>query len=341
MRRISPQDPVFIIAEAGVNHNGDFATAKKLVDAARKAGADAVKFQTFKAEDLVTAKAKKARYQEESTGAEETQLQMLKKLELSYDDFKRLKEYCDETGVTFLSTPHTTGAADFLEDLVPLYKVGSGDLTNLPFLEKLARKGKPLIVSTGMGDMGEVKEALRVIKKAGNNDVVMLHCTTNYPCPLNEVNLNAMLTMMDGLDCLIGYSDHTMGYLVPIMASSLGAVVIEKHFTLDRNMKGPDHKASLTPKEFEEMVRMIRDCKVAMGGSDKKPTISEREISSVARKSLVAKVDIRKGITITRDMITVKRPGTGIPSKDLDKVMGKICIRDIKKDELIEWGRLR
>src|SRR3989338_1215755 len=220
--------PCFIIAEAGVNHNGNLNLAKNLVDAAFNAGADAVKFQTFRSENLATEKASRAKYQEENVGGSETQLQMLKKLELDYNDFKSLKKYCDVKGIIFLSTPHTDDAIDFLDRLVPAFKIGSGDLTNIPFLKEVAKKHKPMILGTGMATMEEVKEALNAIYEERNRDVIMLHCTTNYPCPRNEVNLRAMETMMEELDCLVGYSDHTLGIDVAQMAAKLGAVVIEK-----------------------------------------------------------------------------------------------------------------
>lgn len=330
----------FIIAEAGVNHNGSIELAKQLIDAAADAGADAVKFQTFKADGVVTKNATRANYQVRNLGEDETQLEMLSRYELRYDDFIELKEYCDEKGITFLSTPHSEDAIDFLEDLVPAYKFGSGDLTNIPVLEYAAKKGKPMILGTGMATMGEIKEALRAIHNQGNKDVVMLHCTANYPCPLEEVNLRAMQTMQKELDCLVGYSDHTLGIFVTIMAVAMGACVIEKHFTLDRNLSGPDHKASLEPNELKDMVNAVRNAEKALGSGLKRPTESERETMKVARKSIVAKVDIQKGVKIKREMLAIKRPGIGIEPKNIDKIIGKKSKRDIKEDTLISWSDL-
>lgn len=331
---------IFIIAEAGVNHNGSIELAKQLIDAAADAGADAVKFQTFKADGVVTKNATRANYQVRNLGEDETQLEMLSRYELRYDDFIELKEYCDEKGIVFLSTPHSEDAIDFLEDLVPAYKFGSGDLTNIPVLEYAAKKGKPMVLGTGMATMDEIKEALRAIHNQGNKDVVMLHCTSNYPCSLEEVNLRAMQTMQKELDCLIGYSDHTLGIFVTVMAVAMGACVIEKHFTLDRNLSGPDHKASLEPNELKDMVNAVRNAEKALGSGLKRPTESERETMKVARKSIVAKVDIQKGVKIKRDMLAIKRPGTGIEPQNIDKIIGKKSKRDIKEDTLISWSDL-
>ena len=329
---------VLIIAEAGVNHNGKISLAKKLVDAAKEAGADAVKFQTFKAENIVTKKAAMASYQTKNIKKEETQQEMLKKVELDYKDFIELKRYCDEKEIVFLSTPHTEDAVDFLESLVPVYKVGSGDLTNLPFLKKIGEKGKPIILSTGMSYLEEVKEAVEAIRQTSNEQIVLLHCTTNYPCPFEEVNLKAMQTLQKNFgDLIIGYSDHTLGIVVPIMAVAMGAQVLEKHFTLDKNLPGPDHKSSLEPEELEEMVKSVRDAERALGSGLKKPTRSEEEIKKLIRKSIVARIDIPKGTRITRDMLLIKRPGTGIESKYLNKILGKKAKKEIKRDELIYW----
>ncbi|MBU4298539.1 N-acetylneuraminate synthase, partial [Patescibacteria group bacterium] len=301
----------FIIAEAGVNHNGKFDLAKKMIEVAQKSGADAVKFQTFKAENVATETAKMAEYQKKNIGTRESQLKMLKKFELEYEDFKELKKYCDKKRIIFLSTPYTEDAVDFLEPLIPAYKIGSGDLTNLSFLEKIAKKKKPIILSTGMATLNEVKEAVKIIKKQGNNKIVLLHCTTNYPCPLEEVNLRAMLTLKKEFNLPVGYSDHTLGIMVPIMAVAMGAKVIEKHFTLDRNLPGPDHKASLEPDELKEMVVAIRNVEKAMGRSIKKPTKSEEKIKKVVRKSIIVKIDIPAGTKITKETLIIKRPGIG------------------------------
>lgn len=350
----------FIIAEAGVNHNGKIELAKKLVDAAKDAGADAIKFQTFKAEDVVTKDTSMANYQKKNVGEKETQQEMLKRLELSYDDFIKLKKYSDEKDIIFLSTPHSEDTIDFLEPLVPAYKIGSGDLTNLPFLEKIAKKSKPIILSTGMATMEELKEALNIIYSQGNKKIVLLHCTTNYPCSLNEVNLRAMQTMQEELNCLIGYSDHTLGISVSIVAVILGAAVIEKHFTLNKSLPGPDHKASLEPNELKKMIHEIRNMENRLNGGEKieeilktiqnieeilgspikKLTKNEERIKMFVRKSIVANVDIPKGTAITKDMISIKRPGTGIPPKHLDKVVGKKTKQNIKQDELISFEQL-
>ncbi|MBS3121391.1 N-acetylneuraminate synthase [Candidatus Woesearchaeota archaeon] len=333
---IGKDQPCFIIAEAGVNHNGNIEIAKRLIDAAIEAKADAVKFQTFKSENLVTQKADMASYQEKNIGKIETQFEMLKKLEMKYSDFERLKKYCDDKGIIFLSTPHTEDASEALVDLVPAFKLGSGDLNNLPFLKKIAKYEKPIILPTGMSTMNEVKEALKTIYKEGNKQVIALHCTTNYPCPYEEVNLKAMQAMQNELDCLVGYSDHTLGIIVPVMAVTSGAVLIEKHFTLDKNMEGPDHKASLNAKELKEMVQQIRIAEKSFGSNVKEPTKSELSIMKVVRKSIVAKIDIKKGSVITEYMLIIKRPGTGIEPKYINTIVGKTAKKDITKDKLIK-----
>ena len=360
---IGEEEPCFIIAEAGVNHNGSVEMAKKLIDAAKDAGADAVKFQTFKAEGVVTKDAEMDTYQKENIGKEMTQLEMLKELELSYDNFKELKKYCDKRGIVFLSTPHSEDAIDFLEPLVPAYKIESGDITNHPRLEKIAGKGKPIILSTGMSTLDEAKEALQVIKNQGNSQIIILHCTSNYPCPLDEVNLRAMQTMEKELNCLVGYSDHTLRITVPIAAVALGAVAIEKHFTLDKNMPGPDHKASLEPSELRDMVYSIRNVEEQLkkgekaegilkkipniekilGDGIKKPTQSEEEIKKTSRKGIVARVDISKESIITADMLTIKRLGVGIEpkNKNINKLIGKKAKMDIAKDTVLSWNMFR
>jgi len=337
-RVVSGDGHCFIIAEAGVNHNGDVGLAKKLVDAAKAAGADAIKFQTFKAEDLVGKNTEMADYQKKNTGKKGSQLKMLKKLELDYKDFIRLKKYCDKKKIIFLSTPHTEDAADFLEPLVSAYKIASGDLINLPFLEKVAKKKKPIILSTGMATLNEVREAVKAIKNQGNNTIILLHCTTNYPCPLEGVNLRAMLTLKKELGLPVGYSDHTSGIIVSTIAAAIGAVVIEKHFTLNKNLPGPDHKASIEPDELKEMVEAIKNTEKIIGSGEKKPTDSEKKIMQVVRKSIVAKIDISKGTKITKNMLVIKRPGIGIKPKYLNKIIGRRAKRNIKKDELITWN---
>jgi N,N'-diacetyllegionaminate synthase len=341
-RLIGEKQPCFVIAEAGVNHNGSLRLAKKLVDVAEIAGADAVKFQTFKAEKLVTKEGKMAEYQKKNIGREESQLEMLKKLELDYSDFIKLKKYCDKKRIIFLSTPHTSDAVGFLESLVPAYKIGSGDLTNIPFLKKVAHKQKPIILSTGMSTLKEIKDAVKSIKRI-NNKLILLHCTTSYPCPRSDVNLRVMETLRQEFKLPVGYSDHSLGIDVALMAVKLGAVILEKHFTLDRKIEGPDHKASLDPDELKKMVRRIRIGdypkfnKVVLGRKEKKPTKNELKIAKLARKSITAKQDISKGTIITKGMLEIKRPATGIQPKYLEKVIGKTTRKNIKKDTLIKF----
>jgi len=335
-KKIGPDSPCFIIAEAGVNHNGKIELAKKLVDAAVDAKADAVKFQTFKSEGVVTNKIDIADYAKKNIGRNEKQIEMLKDLELGYDEFKDLKKYCDKKNIIFLSTPHSFDAIDFLDELVPAYKFGSGDLTNLPALKYAAKKGKPMLLGTGMATLREVTDSANNIKRTGNNQIVALHCTTNYPCPFEEVNLKAMTTMQKKLDCMVGYSDHTMGITVPIMVATLGAVVIEKHFTTDRNLDGPDHKASLEPDELKKMITEIRNVEKALGSFEKKPTKSEKQMIKKVRKSLVARGDIQKGSIIKKEMIEIKRPGVGIEPSKIYDITGKKAKRQIKKDEIIK-----
>lgn len=330
-------EPCFIIAEAGVNHNGDIELAKKLIDAAKDAGADAVKFQTFKAENVVSNAAKMADYQEKNIGSNESQLEMIKGLELNYNSFKELKEYCDDMGITFLSTPHTFDAVDFLDDLVPAYKIGSGDLTNLPLLKKIVGKGKPIVLSTGMATLGEIEDALNNIKEKGFEDIILLHCVSNYPAKEEEVNLRVIRTLRCSFGVPVGFSDHTLSIFVPIGAVTLDASIIEKHFTLDRNLSGPDHKASLEPKELKEMVKAIRSVESALGNGIKKPTKGEQLIKEVVRKSIVARVNIPENSTITEDTVTIKRPGTGLPPKYLKKIIGRRAKKNIKENDMIDW----
>lgn len=335
---ISHQSPVFIIAEAGVNHNGSLETAFKLIDAAADAGADAIKFQTFKAEDLVTHAGKMAEYQKKNIGKEESQLTMLKKLELPDNFYLPIIKHCKKRKIIFLSTPHGGfKAVDLLVKLkVPAFKFGSGDLTNLPLLEYAAKFGKPMILGTGMATLSEVSDAVDIIKKNGNNQTIILHCTTNYPCPLSEVNLRVMMTMKQKLSVLVGYSDHTNGIQVPIMAATLGACLIEKHFTLDKNMVGPDHKASIEPNELKMMVQAIRAVDVVLGSLVKKPTKSENKIIKTVRKSLVSLTTIKKGYKFTSENVGIKRPGTGLAPKYYHEIIGSISKRDIKADVLIQ-----
>jgi len=327
----------FIIAEAGVNHNGDIDIAKQLVDKAYESGADAIKFQTFKAENLVTKNAPKAEYQKSTTG-DGNQFEMLKKLELSKKDHIVLKKYCEEKGIIFISTPFDFESVDLLEKIdVPLYKVGSGDLTNLPLLKYIASKNKPIILSTGMANLGEVEEAINTIYETGNNKLILLHCTSNYPTAYEDVNLRAMLTMQEAFKLPVGYSDHTIGIEVPIAAVTLGAKVIEKHFTLDRKMEGPDHRASLEPNQLKLMVKSIRNIEKAMGDGIKRCSKSEENTKSVARKSIVAGRDINKGEVITIKDISFKRPEFGLKPKYINLIIDKKARRNIKENEFITF----
>lgn len=328
---------VDIIAEAGVNHNGDFALAREMISAAKEAGADYIKFQTFIPDKLVSRFAEKARYQKELTGKDESQLDMLRKLAISKEDFVALKEYCDEIGIGFLSTPFDLESIDFLEALdMDFWKIPSGEVTNLPYLKKIARTGRKVVMSTGMCNMDEIREATAILEKNGTTDIVLLHCNTQYPTPFEHVNLNAMKTIGSETGKQVGYSDHTVGIEVPIAAVALGAVVIEKHFTLDKNMAGPDHKASIDVKELKEMVKYIRNVERALGTGVKEPSLSERENIEVARKSIVANCDIKKGEFFTEYNITTKRPGNGISPMKWCDVLGKVASRDFKEDEMIE-----
>ena len=326
----------YIIAEAGVNHNGSFELACKLVDAAKAAGADCVKFQTFKAKNLVSKNAAKADYQKETTG-DGSQEDMLKKLELSYDEFIELKKYCDRVGISFLSTPFDFESIDFLNSIdMPFWKIPSGEVTNYPYLVALAKTKKPVIMSTGMCSMDEIRAAIKVLKDNGSDDIKLLHCNTEYPTPFEDVNLAAMQSMRDAFGLEVGYSDHTKGIEVPIAAVAMGATIIEKHFTLDRNMEGPDHKASLEPDELEEMVSSIRHIEDALGSGNKVPSPSETNNKAVARKSIVAKCRIKAGDILSEDNITVKRPGTGISPMKWPEIIGTKAIRDFDEDEIIE-----
>lgn len=323
----------FIIAEAGVNHNGSLELAKKLIDAAVLAGADAVKFQTFKTEDQVSKIAPKAQYQKENTDSEESQFDMIKKLELSYDDFRELQNYCSNKNIVFLSTPFELESVEFLAALnLPYFKIPSGEITNLPYLRKIASYGRKIILSTGMADLKEIEDALAVLKGC---EVSLLHCTTEYPCPYEDVNLKAMQTLKDHFGLKVGYSDHTSGIEVAIAAVAMGAKIIEKHFTLDKKMQGPDHKASLEPQELKQMVNAIRNVEKAMGTGEKTPSKSEIKNITIARKSIVAKTKIQKGETFTEKNITTKRPATGISPMKWDEIIGQVAQKCYEEDDLI------
>lgn len=331
---------VVIIAEAGVNHNGDICLARQLIEEAKKAGADYVKFQTASSPSAVTSKfANMAEYQKKNVGREESQLEFLKDLTLPMDAFKVLKAYCDEIGIKFLSTPFDMRAVDFLCDIgMDFMKVPSGEVTNLPYLRKVAYKRLPIVMSTGMCEMKEIENALNVFYKEGLHpeDITLLHCNTEYPTPFEDVNLSAMLTIKKTFGVKVGYSDHTKGIEIPIAAVALGASIIEKHFTLDRNMEGPDHKASLEPEELKEMVRAIRNTEKAIGTGEKKVSESERKNIAIARRSIVAACEIKKGDVFSENNLVVKRPGNGINPMCWDQVIGTIAKRDFKEDELIE-----
>ncbi|WP_026497329.1 N-acetylneuraminate synthase [Butyrivibrio sp. WCD3002] len=329
-------DRILIIAEAGVNHNGSLEIAKKLIDTAKECGADIVKFQTAKLSSLVSKSAPMAEYQKENIGKEESQKEMLSKLLLPFDDYKILADYCKTMGIKFLSTPFDAESIEFLDPLLDIWKIPSGEITNYPYLVKIAKTGKDIILSTGMCTMQEVEDALKVLRENGAGKITILHCTTNYPTPMEDVNLKAMLSLKESFGCDVGYSDHTRGIEVPIAAAALGATVLEKHFTLDRNMEGPDHKASLEPEELKEMVQAVRNIEKALGTGIKEPTEAELKNRLVARKSIVAAKDIKMGELFTEDNITTKRPGSGISPMRWKDVIGTKAVRDFEEDELIE-----
>lgn len=340
-KELGSQHPCFIIAEAGVNHNGDVALAKRLIDAAVEAGANAVKFQAFKTENIVTPTAEKADYQKHTTGIRESQYEMLKKFELSETDFQDLSDYAKEAGIIFLSTPFDEESVDLLGQIgVPAFKVPSGEITNFPLLKKVAQKSKPIILSTGMATLGEVEEALNYLKKHGAEEIVLLHCTTSYPAPVMSVNLRAMETLRCAFQVPVGYSDHTEGITIPIAAAAMGACIIEKHFTLDRTLPGPDHRASLEPQELAAMVKAVRDVELAHGDGIKGPTEEEEAIKRVARRSIVAKCDMSAGKSITEDDLVIKRPGTGIEPRYFDSILQMRARVPIQKDQVIQWDMI-
>jgi N,N'-diacetyllegionaminate synthase len=326
----------YIIAEAGVNHNGDINIAYNMIDAAKECGVDCIKFQTFKTENLVTKTAKKAEYQVENTHNNDTQFEMLKKLELSFEDFRKLKLYCDKVGIEFMSTPFDIDSVDLLEKIgMKTYKISSGDITNKPLLEFVASKNKPVILSTGMCTIDEVQEAVKWIEDKGNKQLTLLHCTSNYPTPYSEVNMNAMITLDKAFTYPTGYSDHTNGIIIPIMAVSMGAKVIEKHFTLDKTMEGPDHKASLDVRELKELVDAIRNIEKAKGTGEKVPVKSEISTRDVARKSIIVTRDLKSGSVLSELDLGIKRPGTGLAPKYLSDLIGKKLIKNLSSEDLI------
>jgi len=331
---------VFVIAEAGVNHNGSLDVALRLVDEAARAGADAVKFQTFKAEKLVSNGAEKAAYQKATTSEHEDQLEMIRRLELTREDHFSLVHRCSERGIEFMSTAFDSESIELLGKIgLKRWKIPSGEITNLPYLRQIGEMGVPLILSTSMATLGEVEKAIDVLEESGTprSNIVILHCTTEYPAPIDEVNLRAMVRMGDSFGVSFGYSDHTAGIAIPIAAVALGAVVIEKHFTLDRNMEGPDHLASLEPDQLSAMIAGIREIELALGDGIKRPTPAELLNRPIARKSIVAARQIGRGEILSGESLTVKRPGNGISPMEWDNIIGRVASRDYKIDEIIEW----
>ncbi|MDX1349744.1 MAG: N-acetylneuraminate synthase [Putridiphycobacter sp.] len=326
-----------IIAEAGVNHNGDIEIAKKLVEVAAKAGADYVKFQTFKAEKLVSKTAKKAAYQVNNTKNNDSQFNMLKKLELSEEDHDMIIDHCAKHQIKFLSTAFDLDSIDYLSNKIDCYKIPSGEITNRPYLEKVASLNLPTILSTGMATLEEIKAAISVLTEKGLSlpKITVLHCNTEYPTPMEDVNLTAMQTIQEACSVKVGYSDHTLGIEIPVAAVAMGAVIIEKHFTLDKKMAGPDHKASLSPSELENMVSAIRNIESAMGNGIKTPSQSEQKNLAVARKSIIASKAIKIGNTFTEDNLTIKRPGTGISPMKWYDILGRKAKRDYESEDLI------
>ena len=341
-KEIGKGRPCYIIAEAGVNHNGDLQLAKKLVKTAVTAGADAVKFQTFSADSIATKTVKKAAYQKKTSCASETQYEMLKRLELQPEAFIILSEYAKKCGIEFLSSPFDLKSAELLESLgVRAYKIPSGELTNIPLLEQVGRYKKPVILSTGMADMDEIREGIDAIRRGGTKQIVLLHCVTSYPAPLESANLLMIQTLATIFDLPVGFSDHTEGVIASSLARAVGACVIEKHFTLDRDLPGPDHRASLDPAGLADLIRQIRLTESALGDGVKHIGKTEAAIRNIARKSLVAATVIPKGTRVTRDMIDMKRPGTGIETKHIASIVGKRAGKTIKKNTVLRWDMLQ
>jgi len=336
---IGEEEPCFIIAEAGVNHNGSVEMAKKLIDAAKAAGADAVKFQTFKAEEIVTLQGGKADYQ--NRAKERTQYEMLKHLELSFDEFRELKKYCDNKGVEFISTPYDVKSVEFLNEFgVNRFKVASADIINKPLIESIAKTKKQIILSTGMATLGEIERTISLINAFGNTDIILLHCTTSYPAPYEQVNMNVLHTLRKAFGLAVGYSDHTLGIEISVMAVSLGAKVIEKHFTLDRTMEGPDHFASLEPNELKKMVEAIRNIEKAFGSKRKEITDEEKKNIFFMRRSIHASEDIKEGEIIKENNIKITRPSDGIEPWFLNNILSKKIKTYVKKGEPIKWDDL-
>lgn len=324
---IGRNQPVFIIAEAGINHNGSLKLAKRLIEKAKEAGADAVKFQTFNPESLCS---QRSQY-----------FKLFKSLQIAMTDWMEMAEFARKTGIIFLSTPFDEQSVDLLYSLgVPAFKIASGDLTYLPFLKYIARKNKPVLLSTGASEKSEIREALKTIYSTGNRKVILLHCVSNYPARAEDVNLKVIDALAQEFNIPVGFSDHTTDITIPIIAAYLGARVIEKHFTLDKNLNGPDHKLSLEPKEFKGMVTQIRIIKEVSGDGKKKPCSSEKKIKDLLRRSIIAKCNIPKGTVISKEMLKISRPGTGIEPKFLEKVISKVARQDIDEDEVLHWGKL-
>ncbi len=340
-RLLGEGEPTFIVAEAGVNHNGRVDVARKIIDAAKEAGADAVKIQAFKTEKLVTEYAEKARYQKKSAHADTTQYQMLKKYELKDQEIEELRHYAKMRNIIFLSSAFDKESVDLLNKLeVPAFKIASGEITDFPLLRYIAQKKKPVIMSTGMSTIGEVAEAIALIRENGSEDIVLLHCVTSYPAKMEEANLRVIEVWRKSFGVPVGFSDHTLGIATPVAAVALGAVLIEKHFTLDKTMRGPDHRASLEPSEFKEMVVVIRDVEKALGDGAKRLTEEEKEIKKLVRRSIVASVNIPRGKVITEDMLDVKRPAAGLEPRYLNRVIGMKAKKNIKCDELVTFDKL-
>ncbi len=340
-RLVGPGEPVFIVAEAGVNHNGQVDLGKKLIDLAKVSGADAVKFQTFSTEKVITKYAEKADYQKLATGPVESQFDMIKKLELSHEEFTELFNHAKKKNIFFLSSPFDRDSVDLLDNLrVPVFKVASGEITNFPLLQYIAGKKKPIILSTGMSTIEETRDAIDTIRKSGVRDIVLLHCITGYPARIEDANLRTIVTLRDKFKLPVGFSDHTLSIAVPVAAVALGAVLVEKHFTLDRNLPGPDHKASLAPDQLKEMIAAIRDVEKALGTGRRKLTEDEEKIKNLVRRSVVARVNIARGEVITESMLDTKRPGTGIHPRHMNMIIGKRARRNIRRDEQIALEEL-
>lgn len=333
---------VFVIAEAGINHNGDMRLVKALIDVAVEAKADAIKFQTFQTKNLLIKNAPKARYQRKTTNSKESQYNMLKRVELSKGQHLEIISYCKEKDIAFISTPFEEQSADLLEELdVPLFKIPSGEITNLRFLEHVARKSKPIIISTGMSFLSEVEKAVQIILKNGCHQVALLHCVSNYPASEKDANLKAMHTMKQAFQLPVGYSDHTIGVEVTLAAVALGAQIIEKHFTLDKNLPGPDHQASLEPGELKQLIKAIRRVEIALGDGLKKPATSEMENQATIRKSLFFKSSFAAGTKVTAEMIEAKRPAIGYPPERLVEILGQELTYDVERDTPVSWKILK